>query len=118
MKPLILLFTIFLVGGTQVAQITPEQTPPEYKPTILLPVIQRQITDSLERDFLDVAAESDRKTLLLIAEKKKVDRENVLLRKENARLRKALNRIDTVYITKKPFFKRLFNKKKKNIRKL
>ena len=107
MKLLAFLFIIFLLGGTQA------QRPQELKPIILLPVIQKKITDSLEREFINVAEESDRKTLMLIDEKRKADKENIFLRKENARLRKELNRIDTIYITKPNIFKRLFHKKKK-----
>lgn len=116
MKPLIFLLVIFLVGGTPVAQRKQEQ-----KAVMIIPVQekilflkQREITDSMERDFINAAEESDRKTLLLIAEKLKADKENLFLRKENARLRQELKKIDTVYIAKPNFLKRWFPKKKKH----
>ena len=114
MKSLTLLLIVFLVGGTPIAQRKQVQKKVSLPvKEINIPVDQRKVTDSMERDFLNAAKESDRKTLLLIAEKLKADKDNIFLRKENARLKEELKKIDTIYITKPNFFKGLFHRHKK-----
>ena len=111
MKAVIILLTIFLLIGT--AEPQKQRQPPEYVMTAEDVPAEIKVSDSIKKEFLKAANELDRKTDLLIYEKKKVDKENVYLKRENARLRQELNRIDTVYINKPNFFKRLFHKKKK-----
>ena len=113
MKSLKLLLIVFLVGGTPIAQRKQVQKKVSLPVKEIHPVDQRKVTDSMERDFLNAAKESDRKTLLLIAEKLKADKDNIFLRKENARLKEELKKIDTIYITKPNFFKGLFHRHKK-----
>ena len=109
MKAIYFLLTIFLLGGTAAPQ---KQKPvPEYVKDIIKS--ESTVTDSIKKEFLMAANDRDRKTDLLIREKKKVDKENVLLKKENARLRQLVEaKPDTVFFTKASFLDRLFHRKK------
>ena len=108
MKVIYFLLTILLLVGTASPQ--KQRTDPDF---VEIVKTENKVTDSLTKDFVKAANEVDRKTDLLIYEKKKADKENAYLKKENARLRLLIsNKPDTVFFKNASFFKRLFQKRK------
>lgn len=114
MKIVYILLTIFLLIGTAIPQKKKPMS--DFVIQVKDTNVKKMTTDSAKKDYFKAVEESNKQNDLLILEKKKADKQNVFLRKENARLKKALNIIDTVYIKKINFFKRfrnLFKKKSK-----
>ena len=108
MKILYILLTICLLAGTSA------QRKEFIKPTEPPLIFHSKLIDSLSNSSKKDDKEADQKTDLLIKEKKKIERENILLKKEIVRLNILVsNKPDTVFLKQESFFKRLFKKKKK-----
>lgn len=112
MKALYLLLIVFLLVGTAEPQKQrlPDFVIPQPKEEL---TPEKKGTDSAKKDYFKAVSESNKQNDLLIYEKKKVDKENVYLKRENARLRLLIsNKPDTVFFKKRSFFRRLFPKRK------
>ena len=112
MKALYLLLIVFLLVGTAEPQ-------KQRLPNFVIPQPQEEVTpekkgtDSAKKDYFKAVNESNKQNDLLILEKKKADKENVYLKKENARLRLLIsNKPDTVFFKQASFFRRWFPKRK------
>lgn len=113
MKLIYLFLTILILGGT----------PLQHK-EILIPikvplVVVTKVTDSLKTEYLKAAKTLDNQTDLLISQKRKLEKENAVLKKEIIRLNLLVNNISIpiatpIVIKKESFLKRWFKRKKKN----
>ena len=110
MKVIYFFLMIFLLGGTNAqrkeqALVKPTDTPKA--------IFASRIIDSLSIISKKDDKLQDLKTDLLIKEKKKIEKENGVLKKEILRLRVLVrNKPDTVFFKKASFFKRLFQRRK------
>ena len=107
MKQVYIFLVIILLTGTSAQK--------KDLPAVELPIAAVvKKTDSLKEEYFKAAKSLDNQTDLLINQKKKLERENVILRQEVIRLKLLLSdKPDTVFLKQESFFRRLFKKKKK-----
>ena len=110
MKTIYILLVIILFAGTSAQR-------KESAPIITQPVPISNFIDSLNISSKKIDKDADIKTDLLVTQKRKLERENIILKKEVIRLRILLSyKPDTIYLqpeVKESLFRRLFKKKKK-----
>lgn len=108
MKIIYLFLTILILGGTTLQQKEAVQ------PIKIPLVVVAKVTDSMKNEYLKAAKSLDSQTDLLIFQKKKLERENLILKREVIRLKLLIsNKPNTTFLKKESFFKRLFKKRKK-----
>lgn len=110
MKKIYIFLVIILLTGTSAQR---KDIPAAELP--IAAVVKK--TDSLKEEYFKAAKIYDNETDLLISQKKRLERENAILKKEIIRLNLLLiDKPDTVFLkpeVKESLFRRLFKKKKK-----